>query len=91
VRLHRSEWRDLWCTLYGHTSVEKDTENRTLERTRAETGALNWFLRVLRHEADIQFEAVDVVVEVLCRLCDLFIGVPFQEGLIRCKKIPESD
>lgn len=85
-RWRHSEWRDLWCILYGHASGEQGTESRTLKRTRAETSALNGFLRVLRHQADIQFEAVNVGVEALCRICDLFIGVPFREGLIRCKK-----
>ena len=58
-----------------------------MKRTRAETGAINGLLRFLRLQADIQFEIVDVGVKALCRLCDLLIGVPFQERSIRCKKI----
>ena len=57
-----------------------------MKRTRAETSALNGSLRFLRLQADIQFEVIDVGVEALGRLCDLLIGVPFQERRICCKK-----
>ena len=50
-----------------------------MQRTGAETGTLDGFLGFLRLQADIQFEVVNVGVEVLCRICDFLIGVPFQE------------
>ena len=58
-----------------------------MKHTRAETSALNGFLRFLRLQADIQFEVVNVGVEALCRLRDLLIGVPFQKIRICYKKI----
>ena len=57
-----------------------------MRRTRAETSAVNGFLRFLSLQANIQLEVVNVIVEALCRLCDLFIGVPIQEARIFCKK-----
>ena len=57
-----------------------------MKRTRAETSTLDRLLRFLRLQADIQFEIVDVGVKALGRLCDLLIGVPFQERRICCKK-----
>ena len=74
----------LWYILYRYD--EPVTETRTLKRTRAETNALNWFLRFLRLQVDVQFEVFDIGVEALCCLCNLLIGVPFQKGSIGCKK-----
>ena len=56
-----------------------------LKRTRAKTSSLDGFLRLLCLQADIQFEVVNVGVEALCCLCNLLIGVPFQERSVRCK------
>ena len=82
----RLEWRDLWCILCGHASGQQSTERRTPKRTRAETSSLNGFLRFLRLQANIQLEVVDIGVEALCCFCNVLIGVPLQEGLIRYEK-----
>jgi hypothetical protein len=69
-----------------HDEPAPGKKSRTLTRTRAKTGALSRLLRFLRLQANIQFQIFNIYVEALCRLCNLLIGVPFQEGRIRCKK-----
>jgi hypothetical protein len=60
--------------------------NRRPGHTRTETSTINDGLRLFCLQANIKFKIVDIAVEALGHLCDLWLGVPSQEAGIRWKE-----